>query len=659
LRGWSTKGLGLCIIVLIFVITGVTPPPFPSVTRVSAEPNVPYTLGNWTYVNKPVLPVRINASQIPIGSDWTYVYPLEEGSAYHVYCYGDWIDHSPTLNKTDYDIFVYDPSGELESYHTEAAGLPEHLGTTVDHPFFIPEQTGDYSFCVKNDARESDGAEAATFMLIEHVDSGVWYQRYMEGKVDDEPVEKTTWAYEFNATSSRVEVIVEVPDTLDMYEARLYVMTNPSEDENATLNDVPLAWEPALYGEVSENYGGYNLDSDGLRYNEAIASCEYPGEDMLINFTASVEGNLLYHLAFIAEHGEGTINFMVKTDFDAPELSIIDPVDKMKPDNETNITAHIEEQANLETVTLNYTNNNWTTSAAAEMIASQNQTYTGTIPGQPAGTVVNYTVLARDTSGNSAEVLGSYAVKNWANITLDLSSPVVYYGENFTVTGSTPASETNVTLTYAMLKNSTLSSTLLDSAAANDAILNYTSNNTAVSRLVSTDSSGNFRDVYSLNQTGTWIVWASWNGSETYFDASTDYLKFTVKKMLMSVTCNITSRSIIIGENITVTGQVHPTVENLTVTVTFTASNSTIEQTSITDLNGTYLVSWKPDSMELWQVHAHIAEDDSRSAAYSNSTTFKVNDTWLNQYMLYIIGGVGGVAGVSVVVFIIRRRRYE
>ena len=546
MRGWVTKGFGLCTIVLIFVMTGIAPLPFPSVARVSAEPTVPYTLGNWTYVNKPVLPVRINVSQIPIGSDWTYVYPLEAGSAYRVYCYGDWIDYSPTLNKTDYDIFVYDPSGNLESYHTEAAGLPEHLGTTVDHPFFIPKQSGDYSFCVKNDARESDGAEAATFMLIEHVDSGVWHQRYMEGKVDDEPVEKTTWAYEFNATSSRVEVWVEVPNTLDMYEARLYIMTNPSEDENATLNDVPLAWESGLYGNTSETYGGYNLDSDGLRYNEAIASCEYPGEDMLINFTVPVEGNLLYHLAFIAEHGEGTINFMVKTDFDAPELTILDPLEKVNPNNATSISVHMEERSNLETVTLNYTNDNWTTSTAVEMIASQNQIYSGTIPGQVAGTVVNYTVSARDTSGNSAEVLGSYEVKNWANITLDLSSPVVYCGENITVTGSAPVSETNVTLTYAMLSNSTLNSTVLDYAAVNDAILNHTSNNTAVSRLVPTDSSGNFSDVYSLNQTGKWIVWASWNGSQTYFAASSDYLKFTVKKVLMTIICNITSKSVTI-----------------------------------------------------------------------------------------------------------------
>jgi hypothetical protein len=121
-----------------------------------------------------------------------------------------------------------------------------------------------------------------------------------------------------------------------------------------------------------------------------------------------------------AENGEGNINFMVKTDFDAPEVSLLDPVEKVNPSNETIISAYVEEQFNLETVTLNYTKDNWATSTALEMFASQNQTYTGTIPAQAAGTVVNYTVLARDISGNSAEVMGSYEVKNTANITLEL-----------------------------------------------------------------------------------------------------------------------------------------------------------------------------------------------------------------------------------------------
>ena len=658
MRGWATKAFGICILVLICFTIGTAPLPFPSVARVSAQPTVPYNVGNWTYISKPVLPVKINASQIPIGSNWTYVYPLEADSAYRVYCYGEWIDNSTAINKTDYDIFVYDPSGNLQSYHTEAAGLPEHLGTTVDHPFFIPKKSGNYSFLIKNDRRESRGASEATFMLIEHIESGRWYERYMEGKVNDKPVEKTSWAYEFNTTSEHVEVWVEVPDSLDMYEARLYIMANPSEEVGSFLNGVPLALEQGLYGNTSEIYGGYNLDSEGFRNNESMASCEYPGEDMLINFTAPVKGNLLYHLVFIAEYETGSINFMVKTDFDAPQLSLLDKAEKVNPNNETSISAHVEEQFNLETVTLNYTKDNWTTSTAIEMIASQNQTYTGTIPGQPAGTLVNYTVLARDTSGNSAEIQDSYAVKNSANITLELSSAVVYYGENITVTGSIPVGGTNVTLTYNLLNSSALNNTMLDYTAVNNAILNHTANDGVVSKLVTTSSSGVFSDMYSPNQTGTWTVMASWNGSETYFGASSGYINFTVQKVNMSITCNLTSESITIGDNITVTGSVYPKVENLTVTVMFINANATIEQTAYTDSNGTFSVSWKPDSKGLWQVHAKLAEDATRSQAYSNSLSFTVNDTWLNQYMFYIIGGVAGVAAVSVIVFIIRRRRY-
>lgn len=655
----SIKGFYLCSTILISIIVGVSLVPFPSFALVSAQPNVQYTLGNWTYVNKLGLPVKISESQIQVGLNWTYIYTLEAGLAYRVYCYGDWIDYSSETNKTDYDIFVYNPSGNLESYHTEAAGLPEHLGTTVYHPFFIPKQSGNYSFLIINDARESSGAEAATFMLIEHIDSGKWYQHYMEGKVKDEPVETTSRVYEFNTTSKRIEVLVEVPDTLDMYEVRLYIMTNPSETEDNFLNGVPLAWEEGLYGNNSEIYGGYNLNSDGFRYNERIDSCEYPGEDMLINFTAPVEGNLLYHIVLIAENGAGNIKFMVKTDFNAPELSIIDQTEKVKPDKEIHINAHIEEQFNLETVTLNYTVDEWATSTAIEMIGTQNKTYTATIHGQAAGTTVNYTVLGRDTSGNSAEVLGSYAVKNSANMTLELSSSVVYYDGNITVTGSIPVSGTNVTVTYFWLNNSALNNTALDYVTANNTILNHTSNDAVISRVVSTDSSGIFDDVYPLKRTGKWIVFAIWNGSETFFGTTSDYKKFTVNKINMSITCNIMSESITIGDNITTTGLVYPILENLTVTLIFTTANDTVEQKAYTNSNGTFSLSWKPDLKGLWRAYANIAENASISAAFSNVTSFTVNDTFLNQYMLYIIGGVSGAAGISVVGFIIRRRRYE
>jgi hypothetical protein len=549
-----------------------------------------------------------------------------------VYCYGEWIDYDPSSAKTDYDIFVYDPFGELESYHTEAAGLPEHLGTTVDVPFFTPKHTGNYSFLIKNDARESQGAKEATFMLIEHVEVNRWYQRYMEGKVDNKPVESTSWAYEFNTTSRHVEVWIEVPDTLDMYEARLYIMANPSKGVGTLLNDMPLAWEPGLYGDLSGVYGGYNLDSEGFRHTEAMASCEFPGEDMLINYTAPYEGNLLYHLVLIAEYGNGTINFMVKTDFEAPKLKIQDPVEAVYSNNETTITVYVEEQSGLDTVLLNYTDDDWATSTVIKMAASQNRTYVGTIPGQPAGTTVKYRISASDKAGNKAEVRGGYVVKNPTNITLALSESVIYYGENITVTGSISHGGATVTL-------------------------NYTYGDIVTPKLLSTNSSGFFTDTYFPNKTGSWTVIVSWAGNETCFGASSGYRNFTVEKTPMSITCDITEDSITIGENITVTGSVYPRVENLMVALVFTSPNGSTIKYVYTNSNGTFTVTFKPDSVGSWRVQARLAGDDLRSEAYSESKPFRVNDTWINQYGIYMMGAVAGVVAVLVVLFV-RRRRY-
>ena len=626
-----TEGLSLFFLLLTCFM--IAPAPFTVSIRVSAQPLVPYSLGNWTYVSKPVFPVKINASQIPIGANWTYVYTLNQNSTYHVYCYGEWIDYDPASAKTDYDIFVYDPFGELESYHTEAAGLPEHLGTTVDQPFFTPKHTGNYSFLIRNDARESQGEKEATFMSIEHIECNKWYQRYMDGKVNEKPVENTSWAYEFNTTSKHVEVWIEVPDTLDMYEARLYIMANPTKGTGSLLNDMPLAWEPGLYGDLSGLYGGYNLDSRGFRHTDATASCEFLGEDMLINYTVPYEGNLLYHLVLIAEHGNGNLNFMVKTDFEAPELSVKDAPEAVYSNNETTITVYVEDHSGLDEVLLNYTSDDWATSTALEMTASQNQTYVGTIPGQPAGATVKYRILVSDEAGNKAEVQDSYVVKNPTNLTCSLSKSVIQYGENITVTGS--ISHGGATLT-----------------------LNYTCDDVVVPKLLFTNSSGFFTDAYFPNKTGSWAVIVSWAGNETCFDASSGYRNFTVEKTTMSITCNVTKESITIGENITVTGSVYPIVENSNVTLVFTTSNATIEQYAYTNSNGTFTASFKPNLIGSWRVQTRLDGDDLRCEAYSELKPFRVNDTWINQYGIYIMGAVVAVVAVLAIGFFVRRRRY-
>jgi len=225
-------------------------------------------------------------------------------------------------------------------------------------------------------------------------------------------------------------------------------------------------------------------------------------------------------------------------------------------------------------------------------------------------------------------------VKNPTSITCSLSKSVMHYGENITVTGSISHGGATVTL-------------------------NYTCDAIVTSKLLSTDSSGSFTNTYSPSKTGSWAVTVSWAGNETCFGAFSGYRNFTVEKTPMSIICNITKESITIGENVTIRGSVYPIVENLTVVLVFTMPNgSAIEQHVYTNLNGTFIASFKPDSIGSWRVQTRLDGDDLRCEAYSELKSFQVNDTWINQYKIYIMGAVAAVVAVLVIGFFVRRRSY-
>jgi len=587
------------------------------------------------FVVKPVSPLRIEESQIPIGEDWTYVYSLNENRSYHVYCYGDWI-----ATKTDYDIYVYDPQGRLVSSHTEAAGLPEHLGTTVDQPFFTPTKTGNYTFTIKNDPRESDGENGGTFMVIEHVDCNKWYQRYLQGKVNNKPVEDTGWAYEFCTNSTRLEVLIDVPESLDMYEARLYLMANPSRDIGTTLNGVPLAWEPGLYGSLKSvtkqaTFGGFNLDDRGYKNPDAIASCEHSGQDMLINHTSPYNSEfILYHLVLLAEFGEGNVRFMVKTDFDAPQLSLVDSVERAYPSDETNITARVSDETELERVWLTYTGDNWLTSASIDMDEDQNNTYRAIIPRQTAGTFVKYKVLAVDVAENQAEVQGNYSVKNPTQIEISLSQFICDVDETVVVNGSISHGGAVVAL-------------------------NYTCKGSEVLRSVSADSHGFFSDSFSPSSFGVWMVSASWVGNQTCFGAISDCESLVVSKIIPSLTCNVTGKVLSMGGKITINGSISPAISFAEITLVFTCPNESEVETSVhTYANGTFDTVFTPDSSGLWQVVASFEGDNTRyGASESSPSVFFVEAPAGFQFEFYIYIAVGAAAGAVVLIVIIRMRR--
>ena len=388
--------------------------------------------GNWTFTRRPISPMKINASQIQVGANWTYVYTLAANHTYHIYCYGGWISDGPTP-ETDYDIFVYNPLGELEGYHTEAAGLPEHLGTTVNESFFTPKYSGNYSFVIRNDPRESQAAEPATFMAIEHIEPNIWHSQFIEGKQGNTSIENTGWAYEFTTSNERIEIQVQVPDTLDMYEARLYLMANPENKKGELLSGVPLAWESGLYGETSGSFGGYNLESEGFRGND-YSSCEFFGQDMLINYTTPLEGESLFHFVLIGEFGAGNVSFRIKTNFGNSELKLTTPIQRVYPHNETTITA-VSNNSYIQQAFLHYSTDNWNTSKVYEMLVS-NRTCNGTISGQEASTTVDYRVEAFDFLDNIIIINGSYTVKYPTYFNFTLGRETIALGENLSISGS-------------------------------------------------------------------------------------------------------------------------------------------------------------------------------------------------------------------------------
>jgi hypothetical protein len=458
--------------------------------------------GNWTYIEKPVFPMYLNESTISVGSNWTVISPLVSNRTYHVYACGDWVDQESDPS-TDYDIYVYNPLGELEGYHTESAGLPEHMGTTVEEPFFTPIYSGNYSFVLKNDPRESNASKQATFMLIENVPTNEWHRDYLRGKKNDVPVFSTSWAYEFVTDSQRIEIHVRVPDTLDMYEARLYLMANPNAGKGELLNNVPLAWEGGLYGETSQIYGGYNLESKAYR-GIAYASCENHGQDMLINYTAPVKGKSLYHLVFIAEKGEGEIDYLVKTEYGQAGLNLANSPLRTYPSNATTFT-FVSMNTDLKNAALDYSINRWQNSTLLEMQLTDSRTCTATIPGQVAGTTVSYEAKATDIFENILVYRGNFSVKYETHLNLTLKTKEISIGQNITVVGQIAPPFENLVLT-----------------------VSFASENGTIRQTVHSAEEGNFSSSFKPAVEGTWLVQAIFSGDNVTYPCSSESLQFKV-----------------------------------------------------------------------------------------------------------------------------------
>ena len=622
--------------------------------------------GNCTYMEKPMFPVLFNSGQIPIGENWTIICPLQAGHNYHIYFYGAWIDTSPQA-KTDYNIFVYDPQGNLESSHIESAGFPPHLGTTVNDTLFTPTQSGNYSFVIINNPFGSKGAQQATFMIIENLACDTWYTSYVEGTSNSNPVFYTNWAYEFETNASHVQLYIKVPDTLGMYEARLYLMNNA---ESPSLNNFPLAWEPGLYGNLSSPVGGYNFEPNDYR-GVAYTTDEHMGQFLTLNYTSTNTGDNLYQLVLIGNVGSGNVQLMLKDDFEKD--SLIPSVVRVFPNTPTTLT-YTSNNTDLETAQLAYTTNSWTNTTTLNMNIS-NQTCNATIPSQPAGTIVQYQINATDILENNLFASGNYTVENASLIPLTIPSRVY--------------PDTPTKLTY------TSNGTKLETAQ-----LAYTLDNWTNTISVNMGISNQTCNATIPSQPAGTIVQYQINATDILENGLFASGNFTVKEPL---TLNITpvKTKIRLGENITINGILTPNYNDFIATSNSTDSTTTtnskdskvtsnsndsvansnestatpnyndyndsigevqfssIDSTQTIDCvvssNGTFVATFRPNASGIWAVTATCPETQTSYSCYSQQLTITVTPQPLYvKYSLFIIAGFIAAMAVGGVIYFLK-----
>ena len=632
----NTVKLLLATMLLAFTVS------FFATITVSAGPYYPFT-GNATFLDKPGFPVEIEEGQIQPGEVWTYLVPLKEGKTYHIYLIGEWVDLNEHV--TDYDVFLYRFEQSTYKYlssHTEAAGYPEQVSNDGKGQFYVPTKSGNYLLCVRNDPTDSYTAQAATLMVIEHIEPNKFYSIRMEEPEINKTVPESSWAYEFNTSKPRIFVDIQVPSTLDMYEARFYPMANPDDDIGDMLDGIITPWDPGLYGNLTGEYGGFNDDPQGYRHVDASDSCERSGEDMVIDYETDDNSTILYQLLYMAEVGKGSLRFRVQTDFTAPNITAIDPPKYVITKVDFDLSCEVLDESDINTVWLHYSvdgNETWRTITATE----DGDEYNATVPGQKGGTVINYYWEAFDSLGNYGYSYHNTKSMTPTHLLLEVEPESIYGGESVTASGFFGLPEMTLTLNYTM----------------GDTIARFN---------ITTDRLGSFRHEFSPNKVGKWNVTCEFSGDSTNWPAASESVRFEMTRKPTSITLNTSRKWIGLGDYVNVTGYFSEARVGYEVFITARKGLNTTTLFALTDETGYYYTTFHPEEIGEWSLRAEVGVDGIYTdAAISPPLYMDVGDPTLayrvvdfqnNMFKTPYVYGVGTFFGASIggSLFLARRR---
>jgi hypothetical protein len=558
-------------------------------------------------VLKPVDPVFINDGNdtivIDAGDSWFLNYDLKLNKKYHVFLVGDFVinDTNPV---TDYDVYTYLPNGNKYTTHTESAGLPEQIANDPAHQYFVPPQSGEYSFEIRHDERDSENESEplpAIFMLIEHIDVNDWYSQKLEGRdYQDLELLDTAWGFEFNTTSPQIRVSVDVPSSVDMYEARLYAMANPdSEYQGYDLYDIGAPFG-TYFTDFSGDYGGYNTSSRGDRNILAMDSGEFKGDPLEFTYDSPGEesgNNIFYYLVLIAEYGEGTVDFIIQTDFSPPELTLVDPPVLVIEDDDTEILVTIEDEADIEEVWVMYTNDgeNW----FREDLRSGVDGYEATLENYWAGDFVEYIVYARDEFDNVGSTESGFQVKKSVTISCSIADMTLMGDQNAKITGVTNLVLAPINATF-------------------------TNGDYVKAFEIVTGEDGAFILTYKPSVLGDWSFQASFGGDNISQPTVSNVLTFLASSQRTQISASLSDTIVKKDQPLTVSGIVEPIGQGMQVDITLVSASASVSEKVSVANDGTYFFTFSPSETGIWNALSSYGDGFTYERSQSNILEFEV-----------------------------------
>jgi len=543
---------------------------------------------------------------------------LEKGQKYHIFLVGDFV-FNKTLDSsdlTDYDLEVYDPYMRLVSRHTESAGQPEQVVRGGPKHYFVPEMDGSYTFRIYNDPKDSKGEDPAVFMLIKHIEMNTRYNVTLYGKprVGEPYPFWFNYAYEFDTPNDDYQLVVKVPDPdsytgysgLDMYEARVYPMANPSIGVGHYLNGLAVPWGHLLSGENDGIYGGYDPSVEGASLIDYTASCEYSGEDMVVTFGKPVHNEtetvvddptVFYYLVLLAEYDYGTVDFYLKTDYRPLNLTLLDPDIVGYTGDETTIYVSVEAHHKVDSVRMNYTTDDWETEGTVEMRRCD-EGYKGNLPKFKLNECVKYKVTALDEVDNKGLTRGEFEVKNKVDLSLSCSRKSLYGGESLTVLGASSMPNTDHTLRFVCGRRSN--------------VVN-----------IKTNTVGEFQYTYTPQWVGDYEVTIEYNGDGVNHAAVSQAKEFSVEKRRFTVSTQIDG----VAKNtkpFELSGTVSPAVGGVPVSFIIVTPTDSFVESCRTSQTGSFSTIIVPEELGEWEAIAQVDTGELYESSSSQLTTFKV-----------------------------------